>query len=304
MKIKKVSIFLAILASLGILAGSIVYKKTNQISPIHQKSTNSEIPAECIQRLLIGHLLGYMEPLKSVNLAELTAEEKNELTVREGDIFNWKPIGVLPNGNQIVYVYYWPDGAMGKFSGLYVVRYFNNTLYFVAEIAWGERHSSGICEEDFQLNGNQLTYSRHMSSFQFFDYMLEIFPDLFELAEHKSREGLCYGEAGYLGFGTFKVDIAPDGKLTNEQLLSFNAAIAGLGQEENLSLNSLSMIDAFHHVFVKCAIKEGCSEVIQIEKKHLEQLIKEAISYARNEDDIPKQDSEGLAGYQSTNGLY
>ena len=279
MKIKKISIFLAILTSLGVLAGSILYKKTDQISLVPQKSINLEIPAECIQKLLIDYLLGlgFMEPLKSVSLAELTAEEKSKPRVREGDIFTWKLVGTLPNDNQIVYAYYWPDGAQGKFSGLYVVRYDQETLHFINEIAWGERHSSGICEEDFQLDGNQLTYSRHMSSYQFLDYMLEIFPDLFEQAEHKSREGLCYGESGYLGWGTFKVAIDPDGKLYNEQLLSFNAAIAGLGQEENPPLGSLSMIDALLHVFIGFNPQENPSEIKCIEIKDLPKLIKDAL---------------------------
>lgn len=307
MTIKKISIFVVIITSIGILTSSILYKKrvTNVSKDTEAKIINNPaIPSLLAEKLIIRYLLGALDSETEATLAPDEKPEKDPFHFHsEGDIFTWKLVGTLPNGDHIVYAYYWPDDAMGKFSGLYVVRYDQGqeTLRFINEIAWGERHSSGICEEDCKLDGNQLTYARHMSSYQFFDYMLEIFPDLFELAEHKSREGLCYGESGYLGWGTFKVDIGPDGKLTNEQLLSFNAAVGGLGQEENTSLGSLSMINALHHVFASCAIKEGCSEVIQIEKKYLEQLVKEAIGYARNEDDIPEQDCEDrLADYQPT----
>ena len=60
-----------------------------------------------------------------------------------------------------------------------------------------------------------------MSSYQFFDLCLKSSLDLFEHAEHKSRKGLCYGESGYLGWGTFKVDIGPNGELMNEKLKYF-----------------------------------------------------------------------------------
>lgn len=289
MKIKKASIVLTILVSLGILATSVLYKKTTKNTQ-EQHSINPEIPSLLVEKLLIRHLLGSPEATIEATLASNEKPEEDPYHFHcQGDIFTWKHVGTLPNGNQIVYAYYWPDGAMGKFSGLYVVKYDKDkeTLHFVTEIAWGERHSSGVAETGWQLDGSTLTYSHHMSCYGFLDYMLDNYPNLYELAQDKSRQGLCYGESGYLGYGDFKVTVNPDGTLQNKKLITFNVAIAGLEQpEETPALCSLPITDALLYIFLKFNAKNGYSEEATIEEKYLEQLIKEALNYTKKESTI------------------
>lgn len=294
-----------ILISLTIAALGAAYAwNTTKPNQAHSP-TVQEIPSLLVEKLLIRHLLGARDAELEATLSPDEKPESDPYHFHcEGDIFTWKHVGILPNGDHIVYAYYWPDGAMGKFSGLFVVKYDQdkNTLYFVAEIAWGERHSSGVAETGWKLEGNTLTYSQHMSCHGFFDYMLDKYPNLWEYAQGKSRAGLCYGEFGYFGDGDFQVTINPDGTLQDRRLLAFNVAIAGLAQpEETPAVDSLPMLDALLYVFLKFNAKNGYSESATIQEKYLEPLVKEALSYTKKEGDICQKDSDdALAGYQPT----
>lgn len=293
MKTQQIIILLTSIAIIAILSGYALKKFKSEIVGMQSIHPIDEIPPLLIEKLLIRHLLGSCDAEIEVTVAPHENPEEDPYHFpAEGDIFTWKSVGILPNGDHIVYAYYWPEGAMGKFSGLYVVRYANDTLSLIAEIAQGERHSSGVTENGWKLADNVLTYCQHMSSHGFFDYMLDKYPNLFELAESKSREGLCYGEAGYLGYGEFQVTINPDGTLQDRRLISFSAGIAGLEQEEQQpAFGSLSIVDAMLYVFVKCNAKAGGSELCRVEEKDLSPLIKEVLNYTKREGSSSETDS-------------
>lgn len=147
---------------------------------------------------------------------------------QEGDILTWSYVGTLPNGNHILYSYYWPNQAMGKFSSLSIVRRAGDCLEYVGGIDGGDRHASGIGMAT--LSNNVLIYEKSLTYASVFDLANEFFPQLCESIAKKDHADLWCGEAGLVGEAAFSAVIS-ESKIQKE-LVQFRLAKSHAGDEE------------------------------------------------------------------------
>ncbi len=180
----------------------------------------------------------------SIDLDELAHQEKKGI-LKDPNInaeYQWEYIGTLAHGDHLIYGYSWPEDAMGKFTCIATVRRTENQLRVIGYIAGGDRHSTMI-QNNWLLEGDQLTYHRCMTSGSLYEEIMRQYPELAQHAAHKSKRNLLWGEADYLGDGEFKVTISPEGTIVHHRLISFTIAEGEVSLSEegerNQSLNNL-----------------------------------------------------------------
>lgn len=253
---------------------------------------NQRISNGCMSELLSSALFGILYPSIAsleepniVDISECMTAAKKIPKEEEGDEFNWFHVGSLGNGMQIVYGYLWPQGAMAKFSGLFVVKQEGYKLSVVSEIAGGTRHSSMVSRDGWTLNKNKLTFRQGMPLSYFVNFILEERPELTHLFEHKTMDGLCEGEACYFGVATLRVRIMPDGKPAPIKLVNFTLALSfdeQRGKEYCQSMRnnspkpaSLNLSDALHYVSGKLQ----CQNMTTLNLSQLSTMMKEVAYY-------------------------
>ena len=242
------------------------------------------ISDESMGRLILNELQPY-DCLREASQIHL-AEEKKYLN--EGDLFEWSYIGKLPHGDQLVWGYYWPNDAMGKFSGFMILRRTEDCLKVIDVITGGMRHASMISGQ-CRLQGSHLTYERFMTRACFFNEMLATFPELQALAKNKSREELWMGEAGSFGVGNFDVDISPIGRFEKQRLTSFSSGnpqetdqISAQQFEEEFKKISPSSLSMGQSLMLLCARNESRG-LYTLSLAQLKEMMNDVIKYAQND---------------------
>jgi hypothetical protein len=294
--VKKNRITLAILVIFSVSAlawYSLLFKEKTQgmlCLPADLMYDGAIISHICMYELLCGRLLGCQNPQEYIDLSDYTEIEKQKVKEEMTRCtFSWSYVGTLSDDNtHIVYAHLWPERAWGQYSGLYVIRRTGNRVEMVTGIASGDRHSSGIIENSWQLHDNQLTYNQSMTNYGFVDYLLDLFPDLKERVYKKSDEGLCYGEAGYFGDGTFKGTLGADGTLKNHRLISFDLekSVSDAAREqyrrelEKTEPSSLSMGQALLAVVATFYQDKDKSTFLSLQQ--LKEMMEEILKYTKD----------------------
>lgn len=220
-----------------ILAICVLFGCIPKSSPYKQSNKNAaNYPIKSVPQ----ELLYTNKPISDEHMKELTpilcgAEESREIDLSafvpnrkpiddEQDKYEWRYIGTLPYGNHIIYSYLWPANATGKFTQIALVKREGSLLTATPLITGGDKHATMINAESCKLNGNVLTYQQHMTNGLLYQTLLNEFPELSKYLENKNNEKLYWGEADYLGYGTFEAILTPDGKLKKNVLKSFTLA--------------------------------------------------------------------------------
>ena len=136
------------------------------------------------------------------------------------DEYEWNYIGTLPNGDHLIHGYLWPEGAMGKFTEIAIVRRIGNTLKAIGCITGGNRHATMIPARPCTLIGNKLTYEQYMTTGSLHSKIMKQYPELTQYAENKNHKKLYWGEADYIGYAIFEV-IIHNGKIESKRSISF-----------------------------------------------------------------------------------
>ena len=184
---------------------------------------NKPISDECMKEL-VPILCGPPE-FKEIDLDTFATPKKQiDMDDDKQDEYEWSYIGTLPNGDHLIYGYLWPAYAEGKFTEIAIVRRTGNKLKAIGWIAGGDRHATMINAKSYTLNGTVLTYQQHMTNGFLYETLMNEYPKLCEYANNKNNDELYWGEADYLGFGTFEATITPQGEIENQHLISFTLA--------------------------------------------------------------------------------
>ncbi len=226
---------------------SIVSSQTKLPSGLMYK--NKPISDECMKEL-VPILCGAIES-KEIDLDTFIEPKKqNYFDSDDCDEYEWKYIGTLPNGDHLVYGYLWPAGAMGKFTEIAVIRRTGNKLKAITLIAGGNRHATMINAQSCSLKENVLTYQQHMTNGFLYSIIIDHYPELSEYAKNKNSDELHWGEADYLGYGTFEATITPQGKIKNQHLASFTLAEGGSDNNsiQEIPKESLTMGKAMNRI--------------------------------------------------------
>lgn len=125
--------------------------------------------------------------------------------------FEWEYIGSPYKDVHAVWAYWWEEGCMGKFTGILLLKRNGDALHIVDIIFGGDRHSSMIFNG--HIHENMIVYSQGATTAAIVDIALEEHPELIEVYHKSSRNGICYGEAGYFGCFEMVANIDPSGKI-------------------------------------------------------------------------------------------
>lgn len=200
------------------------------------------------------------------------AKEKRTFTSKGGfeeDVFEWDYIGTLSNGNHIVYGYDWPKRAMGKFSGLSIVKRTGNNLILVDDIWGGDRHSSLVHAGEF--HDNRLTYRQHMTDGGLVDLLLYYHPGLKNWARGKAYWNVRYGEVDYLGTALFQVTFTPEGEVETNRIVSFVLAADNelMIQYDEPTIASLQMGEAVENTIMRYCYNNKCDTLSEDQLKEV-----------------------------------
>jgi len=221
---------------------------------------------------------GYKVP-GGLNLGELESENCN--ISEYCNKFEWQYIGSFDNGYHVVYGYEWPKDAMGKFSGIFVLKREKDNLIVIDEIGGGDRHSTMITTGS--LEKNQLTYCKNMTDGSLIDSMVYFYPELEPLFKKKNNWSMHYGEGDFIGVAQFVVDITTEGKIINERMTAFYSSYyKDEEMKEALQEPSLATLDKGDAI--QTALDLYCSQQ-QCQKltgNELKNVFKQAMHYTEN----------------------
>ena len=242
--------------------------------------------ADLCMKELVPFLCGIPEQ-KEIDLDTFTpAAYENNFE----DEYEWEYVDTLSSGDHIVYAYFWPAHASGKFTQFGIIRRKNNILKAIAWIAGGCNHATMMCPRSSTLKNDTLTYYQNMTIGLLFQKMMDLYPKLSQSAHNKNTEMLSWGEPCYVGLAFFQVTILPDGTLKNHCLKSFSLALDGTDYSKNEALKlynewknknhpqSLTMGEAFEELL---ALHAYASNNRTVDEKQLKNILKEACFYAK-----------------------
>ncbi len=197
---------------------------------------------------------GYRVP-GGLNLRKLEAEEEDIFDYCEK--FKWKYIGSINNKYHVVYGYDWPKDAMGKFSGIFVLKREKNNLIVIDDsVGGGDRHSTMV--KGGSLEKNQLTYSVNMTDGSLIDHIVFYYPELKSLFDAKNNGKVHYGEGDSIGVAQLVAEITTEGRVVDRNIISFHSAhreYQMTGSVEEPVSESLGMGDA-----IRTAVDLYCSK--------------------------------------------
>lgn len=171
-------------------------------------------------------VIGVGETVETLDL--LKCLEKQDCSHQLPEVsYEWEYLGSPCKDVYAVWAYYWEQGCMGKFSGILLLKRLGDTLQIVDTIYGGDRHSSMIFKESCHIHENMVVYSQGATTAAIVDIAREEHPELDELYNKSSKNGICYGEAGYFGYFDRVARIDPNGKIKEIVLTGFTPAEGG-----------------------------------------------------------------------------
>lgn len=246
---------------------------------------NQPILNECM-RQIVPILCGNIPEYEDVNLATFVPPEKNpeEEEVFGSDEYEWEYIGTLPNGDHIVYAYWWPAGASGKFTQLAIVRRVGDVLRAHSWLVGGCNHATMLRPGSCKLHGNTLTYHQAVTDGSLYQELVKLFPDVAVLAGHKNIDDLGWSEASVFGGVNYKVAISPEGKFGEPTVVSFGTA-EGFSMDDDTEESlkeKLSMGSALYYAF---RLNEQKKKSDTFELKEIKDIFVQALECAYDEED-------------------
>lgn len=136
----------------------------------------------------------------------------------DGDEFTWEYKGTLPGAKHVILFYTHPEGAMGKFTMIAIIKRQGDTLEYAGAIHGGDRHSTMI--HYVSVEGEKIIFSQGVASGSF----CEVLENLGGVDEFPL--GHCIGEACYMGAVEWEAMLQKNGDIS-KKFISFSPAECG-----------------------------------------------------------------------------
>lgn len=170
------------------------------------------IPDHCLESFFNGCLFNEDE----LDLPNCFAEQSEDYPA---STFEWEDVGMLFGNNHVIWMYRWEHDAMGKFSGILLIKREGEKLKLLDVVAMGDRHSSLITS--CKIENDQIHYTQNATQESLFYQITKSIP---ELEPHCIQAGLCSGEAGFVGRFKYIATITEEGIVTKTECLHFEFA--------------------------------------------------------------------------------